>query len=117
MLLGYKPLVGSVLGPTSRIFASRAAPSRTRPARETDPVGEGMSDIPDKLSGVRVACATTSPVDSELKLVLALMLMLKVISMSLDKLTFSESERSLILEGKREEMGSLPSRLFLDTVD
>ena len=74
--------------------------------------------MPDKLSGVRASCSAASPIASELELIIELKL--PVISMSPDKLSFSESEGwSLILkyEGKeftfsdRLELGSFENSI------
>lgn len=87
---------GNVLGPTCRISASRAMPSRTWPAKMSS--REGRSDIPDRSSGVWDLCPVTSLVDSDSEPVLVLVL--SVISTSPDNPSFSESEMSLILKNK-----------------
>lgn len=59
--------------------------------RLTDLYGEGMLEISNKLSGVQALCLVVSPIVSKLELMIELEL--PVMSTSLDKLSFSESER------------------------
>ena len=91
---------GRVLGPTYRISSSRAAPSLPRLVGVTGSLGEGMSDIPDRWSGVRSPGAV-APTDDEL--VLEDEPELSVTFTQPYRASFSESDGLLLLKIKKKK--------------
>ncbi|GMN27791.1 hypothetical protein TIFTF001_049399 [Ficus carica] len=89
------PRSGAVLGPTRKISSNRAAPVYYQLIGVIGSLGDRISEIPDKLSGVRPLGPVASPADDDL--VLEVDAVLPVMSALSNKLTFSESDISLIL--------------------
>ncbi|GMN61922.1 hypothetical protein TIFTF001_031004 [Ficus carica] len=113
-LAGRAGLAGRPLGRVPPInrevnhWRSRAAPSCPRLIGVTGSLGEGTSEISDRWSGVLSLGTVASPIDNEL--VLEIGLELPVTPVLSDKMSFSESDKSLIL--KIIKKNYLPSRVF-----
>ncbi|GMN64705.1 hypothetical protein TIFTF001_033765 [Ficus carica] len=85
---------GTVLGPTHRISSNQAVPICPRLVGVPGSLPDGISEIPDRWSGVRSLGPVASPADDEP--ILEVEAALPAASTLSDKLMFSESDISLM---------------------